>query len=775
MKHKLYPSSRRSAKNQDLLNYLGYNVWQLCIRIFGLSLIFFGLFSFTSLIFYDSDNFSWNTIGFLETSPPLGITASIIADILYQSFGYPCWLIPLFITIWGSHLFWYKSLLHFKRKLVCIFSGILLICFSFSKATGSYNAFGKSLLTLFNNGLWSFGVLKSEPWLFYTAASLSFLSGLFLYSYSLGISYDTWRKIFSFILRTFFYLLRTTYRFLKKAFNRNKNETFDTVDYSSFSQGELEYEDSYEEEEEELETTPIVKKSIFRKNTPKLKAPSFNKISRKPSFYLPSEKLIQEPPKKKNKQISDQELQERAKMLQDTLEEFGIRGEITDVNPGPVVTLYEFKPAPGVKTSRIIALSDDIARSMSALSTRVSVVPGKNAMGIEMPNEERETVFFRPLLSSDVYKNSNAQLPLILGRDIGGTPMVADLARMPHLLVAGTTGSGKSVAINTMILSLIYYLSPEQCKFIMVDPKMLELSVYEGIPHLLTPVVTDPKKAVVALKWAVREMEDRYQRMSKIGVRNIQGYNQKVQQAKDKGEEITRRVQTGYDPETGNPIFEQQPLDMSPLPYIVVIVDEMADLMLVAGKEIEATIQRLAQMARAAGIHLIMATQRPSVDVITGTIKANFPTRISFQVSSKIDSRTILSEPGAEQLLGQGDMLFMAGGGRIQRIHGPFVSDDNIEKVVTYLKDQQEPDYIEEVTKDEAGDEASMGNDSNNTRDPLFDQVVALCLQEKKASTSFIQRHFQIGYNRAARIMDQLEEERIVSPPNHAGRREILK
>ncbi len=470
-------------------------------------------------------------------------------------------------------------------------------------------------------------------------------------------------------------------------------------------------------------------------------------------------------------------LAEQGERLSQVLADFGIRGEIVDARPGPVVSLFEFVPAAGVKSSRVIALSDDIARSMSALSARVSVIAGRNALGIELPNPKRQMVSLRELIESPIYDETKEDLPLVLGKDIGGKPVVADLARMPHLLVAGTTGSGKSVAINTMILSLLYHYSPEKCKFIMVDPKMLELSVYNGIPHLLTPVVTEPKKAVVALKWAVKEMEDRYRAMSQLGVRNVHNYNTRLKEAADRGEDISRRVQTGVDPDSGKPIFETQSLDLKPLPFIVVIVDEMADLMLVAGKEVEAAIQRLAQMARAAGIHLIMATQRPSVDVITGTIKANFPTRISFQVTSKIDSRTILGEPGAEQLLGKGDMLYMAGGGRITRIHGPFVSDREVEQVVKYLGQVGTPEYISTIVEssgvDDLGGPGGAGSSSED-RDPLYDQVVALLAREKKASTSFVQRHFQIGYNRAARIIDQLEADGVVSEPNHVGRRKVL-
>jgi len=493
-------------------------------------------------------------------------------------------------------------------------------------------------------------------------------------------------------------------------------------------------------------------------------------------FQLPSINLLAEAPITNGQNRLDHDtLQENARLLESVLEDFGVKGQIINVRPGPVVTLYELEPAPGIKSSRVIGLSDDIARSMSAISVRVAVVPGRNVIGIELPNDLRETVYLSDLLMAKDYQKSSTDLALVLGKDIGDEPMITDLARMPHLLIAGTTGSGKSVGINTMILSLLYRLPPDKCKMIMIDPKMLELSVYDGIPHLLTPVVTDPKKAVVALKWAVREMEERYRNMAKLGVRNIDGYNKRIEQAEKKGETLGRTIQTGFDPESGQPIFETEEISLEPMPYIVVIVDEMADLMMVAGKDIEGAIQRLAQMARAAGIHMITATQRPSVDVITGTIKANFPTRISFQVTSKIDSRTILGEQGAEQLLGQGDMLFMAGGGRVTRIHGAFVSDEEVESVVSHLKTQGTPDYLEEVTiEPEEEQNESFAGDGQNQENSLFDQAVAIVARDRKASTSYIQRRLSIGYNRAATIIEQMEEQGMISRANHAGKRDIL-
>jgi S-DNA-T family DNA segregation ATPase FtsK/SpoIIIE len=530
---------------------------------------------------------------------------------------------------------------------------------------------------------------------------------------------------------------------------------------------------------------PSRKRAIIRKDEPRKtgkrearEAQHELPVFKPGSYELPQLGLLGKPAAQRAKVVSDEALEQNARMLENVLADFGVRGDIINVRPGPVVTLYELEPAAGVKSSRVIGLADDIARSMSAVAARVAVVPGRNVIGIELPNLDRETVYIRELLGSEEFESSHGDLTLALGKSIGGENVYADLARMPHLLIAGTTGSGKSVGINTMILSLLYRLSPDDCKLIMIDPKMLELSVYEGIPHLLAPVVTDPKKAVVALKWTVREMEERYRRMSKVGVRNIEGFNQRIAQAEEEGETLTRRVHTGYDEDTGEPVYESEELDYKPMPFIVVIIDEVADLMMVAGKDIEGMVQRLAQMARAAGIHLIMATQRPSVDVITGTIKANFPTRISFQVTSKIDSRTILGEQGAEQLLGMGDMLHMAGGGRIRRVHGAFVSDAEVEKVVAFLKSQGKPDYVQEVTEmreegEEGFEDFELGGNTSSG-DALYDRAVAIVVRDKKASTSYIQRRLQIGYNRAATLIERMEQEGVISAANHAGKREIL-
>ena len=540
------------------------------------------------------------------------------------------------------------------------------------------------------------------------------------------------------------------------------------------------YSDHEEEDEEEDEDVPAAKKAqprVNKKDKAITKAPpSVPKAQATLAlahgdYELPPIKLLTAVPKTRKPNQNETALTQNAKLLESVLQDFGVNGDIVEIRPGPVVTLYELEPAAGTKSSRVIGLADDIARSMSAISARIAVIPGRNAIGIELPNATRETVYFREMLENESFESNESKLPLALGKDIGGNPIIVDLARMPHLLVAGTTGSGKSVAINTFICSLVYRLTPDECKFIMIDPKMLELSVYDGIPHLLSPVVTEPGKAVVALKWTVKEMENRYRLMSNLGVRNIEGYNKKIREARARGNTLSRQVQTGFNPDTGEPIIEEVPLDMNELPFIVVVVDEMADLMIVAGKDIEGSIQRLAQMARAAGIHIIMATQRPSVDVITGVIKANFPTRISFQVTSRIDSRTILGEQGAEQLLGQGDMLYMAGGGRITRVHGPFVSDKEVEQIVAHLKAQGAPSYVDDVTRDEE-EQGEFGEAGE--KDEMYDQAVAIVSRDRKASTSYLQRCLRLGYNRAASIIEQMERDGIVGPANHVGKREVL-
>ncbi|HEY7798972.1 MAG TPA: DNA translocase FtsK 4TM domain-containing protein [Hyphomonadaceae bacterium] len=495
------------------------------------------------------------------------------------------------------------------------------------------------------------------------------------------------------------------------------------------------------------------------------------------SQVVPPIELLDIPPQR-NSEVDEARLLDMADRLAIVLNDFGVKGRVTEVRPGPVVTLFELEPAPGVKSSRVIALADDIARSMSATSARVAVIPGRNAIGIELPNPTRETVYLRDLLTANEFSRSRMSLPLALGESIEGQPMIGDLGKMPHLLIAGTTGSGKSVGINAMILSLMFKLPPEKCRFIMIDPKMLELSIYEGVPHLLSPVVTDPQKAVLALKWVVREMESRYEIMSKMGVRNIAGFNQKAEEAASKGEQLTRQVQTGWDKETGEAVWENELIKPEPMPHIVVVIDEMADLMLVAGKDIESAVQRIAQMARAAGIHLITATQRPSVDVITGTIKANFPTRISYMVTTKIDSRTILGEQGAEQLLGMGDLLWMQSGGKITRVHGPFVKDEEVERVVSWLKDQGTPQYVAGVTDPVEGEETSVadnafGTSSGDPEEDMYREAVAAVMRDKRPTTSYVQRVLRIGYNRAASMIERMEREGLITAADHSGKRQI--
>lgn len=549
-------------------------------------------------------------------------------------------------------------------------------------------------------------------------------------------------------------------------------DIFDEDDFDVFEEDEV--SDFAEPEAPRAEPVPV--RVPTSPSVPKVKP---GKRAAKSKKKLPPIDLLELPPERENT-IDEEALLAKANRLAEVLREFGVRGRIREVRPGPVVTLFELEPAAGVKSARVISLADDVARSMSAVAARIAVVPGKNAIGIELPNEDRETVYLRNLLDSDAYTKSKASLPMALGEDIGGAPTVVELAKMPHLLIAGTTGSGKSVGVNAMILSLIYRLPPEECRFIFIDPKMLELSIYEGIPHLLSPVVTDPKKAVLALQWAVREMEMRYELMSKASVRNLAGFNKKAAEFRKRGEEMTRKVQTGFD-DRGKAEFETEILPTDHVPNIVIVIDEMADLMMVAGKEIEGCVQRLAQMARAAGIHLITATQRPSVDVITGTIKANFPTRISYMVTTKIDSRTILGEQGAEQLLGMGDLLYQAAGVRSKRCHGPFVSDEEVQAVVDWLRDNGgEPDYNPDVLEEpEEGTgsaimDAMLGTSTGDKDEDLYAQALQIVVRDKRASTSYLQRRLKVGYNKAATLIERLEEEGVISAPNHAGKRTIL-
>jgi len=713
----------------------------------------------------------------------LGRPGALVSDLMIQSFGLAAVLPATAVLAWGVLLvrklgvtqMWLRVVLALCALMVLATSVAALPTFDdWPLAAGLGGVTGQVLLERIALGLSASGLTNIYINTI-TVAGVLAVPGLAALAFSLGLPTEDWRTLarFAWMLNHKIgeILLRTIGRTRRSA----DPDTSDAND-------DLVQAKPRRARKTTANPKPKTQGLVETKNK-KLKTGRKAQAERQPAldlgfgnndYELPPLSLLDEPDPSNQQTHSKQALEQNAMMLSGVLEDFGVRGEIVKVRPGPVVTLYELEPAPGTKTSRVIGLSDDIARSMSAVSVRVATVPGRSVIGIEMPNQTREMVHLRELLASQDFEKAKGALNLALGKDIGGLPVIVDLARMPHLLIAGTTGSGKSVGVNTMICSLLYQYPPDQCRFIMIDPKMLELSVYDGIPHLLSPVVTEPGKAVVALKWAVREMEDRYRLMSQLGVRNVSGYNQRLVDAAKKGEELTRRVQTGFD-EAGKPVFEDQPLSMDPLPFIVVIVDEMADLMMVAGKDVEAAIQRLAQMARAAGIHLVMATQRPSVDVITGTIKANFPTRVSFQVTSKIDSRTILGEQGAEQLLGQGDMLYMAGGGRITRVHAPFVSDEEVEDIVNHLKAQGLPAYIEAVTEEEQESFSGASVAGGGTKDDeLYDEAVALVAREGKASTSFVQRHLQIGYNRAARIIERMEAESVVSKANRVGRREVL-
>lgn len=729
-------------------------------RLAGILFFGFGIFLFTSFLDHASLDPSWNTASSDEATNVFGSFGSHVSDLGLQLFGWGSYGIALSFLVWGAaYLLRPLRFVMYQRRQVFVALGSSLL---FSVAASSLPL---PVAWPFSSGLGGlFGDMVFLP-------IQNFLGGPFggaalgllcfvLASIGYVWAFSLRRADASRIVDAAYEFVQTTVSLFKRFGNKQGSPPVS-----------------------KKMTTKRKRRKIKAKVAPVTRARAGTRAEREKQlkmpfvapadFELPHLQLLAEP-KARNQTIDEAGLRQNAELLETVLMDFGIKGQIVHVQPGPVVTLYELEPAPGLKSSRVISLSDDIARSMSAIACRVAVIPGRNVIGIELPNSHRETVFLRETLSSVQFEKSKALLPLALGESISGEPYIADLARMPHVLIAGTTGSGKSVGINAMILSLLYRYGPDQCRFIMIDPKMLELSVYDGIPHLLSPVVTDPKKAVSALRWAVREMERRYKKMSKVGVRNVGGYNAMAAQAVKKGKKTQRTVQTGYDRESGKPIYETEELDLEHLPFIVVVIDEMADLMMVAGKDIEGAVQRLAQMARAAGIHVVMATQRPSVDVITGTIKANFPTRISFQVSSKIDSRTILGDQGAEQLLGMGDMLYMAGGGRVRRLHGPFVSDKEVEAVTAYLKQQGAPVYLEEITTEEAGGEVGSDFGAKPSGDDLYDKAVAIIARDRKASTSYLQRRLQIGYNRAATLIERLEDEGVVGAANHAGKREIL-
>jgi S-DNA-T family DNA segregation ATPase FtsK/SpoIIIE len=732
---------------------------------------------------------SFNRAGDGPVMNLLGVPGAYAADLMWQTLGLAAFLLPFVLMVWGLGICRRRSFERWLPRLISLPVALLLSALAIAYFPAPQGWPSESGVGGFTGDLllgWLSTRLPTEPWIVAIGGGVLALAALLVV---LAVNRTDWQRL----IRAGAWLARQMARLwaLRAPVAARIGDIRSRRAQAAVSRSEPAFgaprsaarRPSRKPKPKPKKAAPDGAESLIAtKRTPvrpgkrgRQSAQGKLDFGAQGDFELPPLSLLAEPPPASERgALKRDALEKNARLLETVLDDFGVKGEIVKVRPGPVVTRYELEPAPGTKTSRVVGLADDIARSMSAVSVRVAVVPGSSTIGIELPNNNRETVYLRELLGSDVFERASAKLPLILGKDISGHPMIVDLARMPHLLIAGTTGSGKSVSINTLVLSLLYRLPPEACKFIMIDPKMLELSVYDDIPHLISPVVTEPKKAVVALKWTVREMEERYRAMTRLGVRNIEGYNARIEEARRTGEVLTRRVQTGFDPDTGQPIYEDQPFDLEPLPFIVVVVDEMADLMLVAGKDIEAAVQRLAQMARAAGIHILMATQRPSVDVITGTIKANFPTRVSFHVTSKIDSRTILGEPGAEQLLGHGDMLYMAQGGRITRVHGPLVTDQEVEDVVAHLKRQGQPSYIDSVTEEEDAEGFDGFAAEGGSGDELYDRAVAVICQHRKASTSFIQRHLQIGYNRAARIIERMESEGLVSEANHVGKREVM-
>jgi S-DNA-T family DNA segregation ATPase FtsK/SpoIIIE len=767
-------------------------VRMIALRGAGLMLVLAGLAGLVALASYSADDASLNNANLRDISNWLGPLGAVAADMLLQIFGFAAIAALAPILVWGLRALRGKSLKYAMWRLVAWPLGTATVAAGLGlfprperlpAGAGGMIGIAASGLSVHAAQVWHI------PMIAWALPLLLLLAGLPLAFLATGLRFVPLYRGIGNIPATGVWLWGLI---RKPDFRFAHHDDADDSDHDYQDDDEGAYHlDTAEDAPGALRPEPIAASRLAERQKSRVKRDASKAVPKRSDsqpalnltsgdYQLPGLDLLTEaPPVKNTHTLSDEALEENARMLEAVLADFGVKGRITAVRPGPVVTLYEFEPAAGVKSSRVISLADDVARSMSAVAARIATISGRNVIGIELPNQFRETVYLREMFASSDYEKARAPLSVVLGKTIGGEPVVADLAKMPHLLVAGTTGSGKSVGLNTMILSILFRMPPSQCRLIMIDPKMLELSVYDGIPHLLSPVVTDPRKAIVALKWAVREMEDRYRKMSKMGVRGVEAFNERVQKAKDKGEALKRTVQTGFDRETGKPIYEDEALAFEALPYIVVVVDEVADLMMVSGKEIEGAVQRLAQMARAAGIHLIAATQRPSVDVITGTIKANFPTRISFQVTSKIDSRTILGEQGAEQLLGQGDMLYMAAGGRIKRIHGPFVSDHEVEDVVRFLKSQGAPEYLDAVTEepDEDSDDpyALMGGGANsNSGDDLYDKALAVVARDKKASTSYIQRRLQIGYNRAASLIERMEQDGVVSSPNHKGVREVL-
>ena len=781
--------ARMADRIEDLRRKAMHALNVLLVRGAGAMLLFLSILGFVALASYSPGDSSLNNAASAEPANLLGGFGATAADILLQTFGLAAIAALLPPAVWGARALLGRGVSRALSRAVAwpmgavvLAAGLGLFPAPFTLPAQTGGLVGLALAGI----LAHFGI----AWLAIGVPLVFLAAGLPIAFFATGL--DFWVVLDATLeLPDLFARVGSMIR-MPEFFARHDEEE-DQAGEDSDGEDEDEGDEEYDADDGEnddygldVRPEPIAGERSSRVKREENRRPAARpKPARQPAlnldageYQLPALGLLAEPVRKQDTNaLSDEALEENARMLEAVLGDFGVRGRIVAVRPGPVVTLYEFEPAAGVKSSRVISLSDDVARSMSAVAARIAVIPGRNVIGIELPNHNRETVFLRELLGSHDYEKARAPLILALGKTIGGEPVMADLAKMPHLLIAGTTGSGKSVALNTMILSLLYRLPPEQARMILIDPKMLELSVYEGIPHLLAPVVTDPRKAVVALKWTVREMEERYRKMSKLGVRGVEAFNDRVRKAKEKGEVLKRTVQTGFDRETGKPVYEDEVLELEPMPYIVVVVDEMADLMMISGKEIEGAIQRLAQMARAAGIHLIAATQRPSVDVITGTIKANFPTRISFQVTSKIDSRTILGEQGAEQLLGQGDMLYMMAGGRIRRIHGPFVSDHEVEDVVRFLKSQGTPDYLDAVTEEpdeDSDDPYGLLGGNGDSGDDLYDKALAIVARERKATTSYIQRRLEIGYNRAARLIERMEDEGVISKPNHQGKREVL-
>ena len=754
-------------------------IFRLLRRLAGVFITIFSLYYALILITFDINDPSFNTFSTENIVKNFGgIFGARIADLSFQIIGLSSFVVVIFIFSLGLQMLSMDEIKYFLSKIIIIPISILSFCLLFAlipkPSWWSFSSLGGV------NG--SFLLLKFQQFPKYAIFIVSFSLALALFSIVVEASLKDWIYSFRFAFMWLRYLVEKY--LLPKNLNNLLPKNSQKIIQKNIDEKTVEHNQEFEEDEVEIveaqSSRPSVEDLKKQLKSSKIKKPK----QRRSSYILPTcELLTDRSAENKDKKVPKELVESQSKMLLKVLDDFGVRGANVGTKVGPVITLHEFEPEAGTKASRVISLSDDIARSMSAVSARIAVVAGKTSIGIELPNPKREMIFLREILESRDYKFSQFFLPMILGKDIGGEIMIADLAKMPHLLIAGTTGSGKSVGLNVMILSLLFKLRPDECKFIMIDPKMLELSIYDGIPHLLSPVVTEPGKAVIALKWVVAEMEERYRLMSSFAVRNIAGYNEKAEKAMLNGEKLMRKVQTGYDPTTGKPIIEEIEFEPKKLPFIVVIVDEMADLMLVAGKEIENSVQRLAQMARAAGIHLIMATQRPSVDVITGVIKANFPTRISFQVTSRIDSRTILGTQGAEQLLGQGDMIFMSGGSKMIRVHGPFCSDTEIENIVNYIKSQDSSEFEEsehisfEVpipnspSAEAGGYEGGDDSDDNN----LYNKAVMIVRRDKKASISYVQRQLRIGYNRAATLIEKMEENGIVSAPNISGKREIIE